>query len=222
VASGFLYDEEFVLPGEEGSHGWTAVISLPTGVGSQLQEALRDKTLRIGSSRTRGLGQWKVRAVQREDRPWGLDPLQKRMERFQQAVSTPTGEWLVPILCVTPVVLPDSMGRYTVQPDSHAMARALDPSGTVLTADHLEPVLALADLERMGGWNSLPGLPAPSDLAIVPGSILVWKIKKSDPVKVIGLLSEVEQRGLGLRRAEGLGAIVIAHPIHCEVREHVQ
>ncbi len=218
VAPGFLYDEEFILP----TGGWSAVLTLPAGRGAQVKAALTGRTVRIGASRTRGLGQWKIATVEPERQPWGLPPLAERLQRFQEVAGPPAGELLLPMLCVTPVVLPDALGRFTIEPDPFTMANALDPAGTCLTAERLAPVLTMADLERVGGWNSLPQLPAPSDLAFMPGSVLVWKARTADLGAVAKVLSEVERKGLGYRRAEGLGIVVFAHPIHCEVREHVQ
>jgi hypothetical protein len=112
VAPGFLYEEEFILP----TGKWSAVLTVPAGRYAQLRAALAGRTLRIGASRTRGLGHWQIATVEPERQPWGLPPLTERLSRFQAAVGAAAGELLVPMLCVTPVVLPDTWGRFRSRP----------------------------------------------------------------------------------------------------------
>jgi CRISPR-associated protein Csx10 len=56
----------------------------------------------------------------------------------------------------------------------------------------------------VGGWHAASKLPKPVERAVAPGS--VYRIRTSGPVDASALV-ELQWRGLGLRRAEGYGAV---------------
>jgi CRISPR-associated protein Csx10 len=70
---------------------------------------------------------------------------------------------------------------------------------------------------RVGGWHLASGLPKPVDLALAPGSTL--RFRPPSPVDPAAL-AELERHGIGLRRAEGLGAVEVnpspARPVPAE------
>ncbi|MEX1026723.1 MAG: hypothetical protein WD049_01765, partial [Candidatus Paceibacterota bacterium] len=73
-------------------------------------------------------------------------------------------------------------------------------------------------VRRIGGFLGVVGLPRTPDIAIAAGSTwrLCWKdgIDEATRTKAWKELLRSEQSGLGLRRGEGFGRIVLNHPVH--------
>lgn len=71
---------------------------------------------------------------------------------------------------------------------------------------------------QIAGFNGVPGLPRSPDLALVAGSVweLHWKAGADATAKqeTAARLAEAQRTGLGLRRGEGLGQILIDLPLH--------
>jgi hypothetical protein len=70
----------------------------------------------------------------------------------------------------------------------------------------------------VAGFNGLPARPRTADVALVAGSC--WRYRWTDPNRkedTLALLVAAESCGLGLRRGEGFGRIVVDHPLHAWV-----
>ena len=70
---------------------------------------------------------------------------------------------------------------------------------------------------RVASFNGLPGRPRTIDTALVAGSC--WRYRwtvEAGPQreKARGMLAAAESSGLGVRRGEGFGRVVIDHPLH--------
>jgi len=68
------------------------------------------------------------------------------------------------------------------------------------------------------GWNSLTRFPKLSETAIVPGSVFVYAASLNEILKddLIDALINLEQNGVGYRRAEGFGQIRVCDSFHSE------
>lgn len=58
------------------------------------------------------------------------------------------------------------------------------------------------------------GLPKPLTSALAAGSVLVFRAPAGERETVLTFLQEVEEHGLGERRAEGWGEVVACDPFH--------
>lgn len=67
-------------------------------------------------------------------------------------------------------------------------------------------VKAYADVRRHEGWLVTPGLPRPALVAVTGGSVFRFTVDKPPKAKAI---AKVEQEGVGDRRAEGFGRVLI-------------
>lgn len=65
------------------------------------------------------------------------------------------------------------------------------------------------------GFNGVPGRPRTADVAVVAGS--TWRFRWTDPARreaVHSMLSRAQEQGLGLRRGEGFGRVLVDLPLH--------
>ena len=81
-------------------------------------------------------------------------------------------------------------------------------------------IRSFASYDYVGGWNAAWGLPKETDLATRTGSVFVFHT--SDITSWIPALKTLENIGVGNRREEGFGQILICDPFHLRTREHVK
>lgn len=180
-----------------------------------LKEAIT--TLGIGSMTTRGFG--KVRCI---EKPNPYPPLLERLRRFNETLrrvwkdlaelaaqvsgsfpKEPQGVYFSVDL-LSPGIFQDTSGLPSLVPSIHVEGKTME-----LVFHATQPAFA-------GGWSTAWGLPKPTDLAAAPGSTYVFRT--DTPLEeLVSFLEEVEKQGLGKRTPEGLGEIIICHPLHEEV-----
>lgn len=174
--------------------------------------------LRLGYGRTRGLGLVEV-VTCRVERPYLWDDdLASRLWTFndtarKQKCDVPAGHSLLAITLLSDTIILDPFCRHQAGIDGPTLAREIhqDLAGAKLIA-------AFADTRSVFGWNGQHGLPLPADLAITTGSVFVFQVPL-ELERLADVLEEtdVERQGIGERRAEGFGQLVICHPFHQEV-----
>ena len=71
----------------------------------------------------------------------------------------------------------------------------------------------------VSGWHSGAHLPKEDDIAITKGSTFLFRYNGDNLEKLIKGLKTLEKEGIGLRRNEGFGRIVICDPYHLNVNE---
>lgn len=171
--------------------------------------------IRVGRGRSRGRGRLELQLAdgERQERifPYLFEPPDDRLRG--------EGE--------------DSIGEsftLTLHSDLIGLDPWLHPVGTLdgpalwrlLGGDGADPPFELdwayADTRRVQGWRGKPGLPRSADTAIVRGSSFRYVLKDGASVEEAGevtrLLQQAEREGLGLRRGEGFGVVVVNQPLH--------
>jgi CRISPR-associated protein Csx10 len=116
------------------------------------------------------------------------------------ATGTPTvtGRRLA-LRLTAPALFTDSSGLPLTVPDTGELAELLGVPVTL--------VRSWTRHEHVGGWHAAANLPKPVELAAGAGSTYLLEAAESpDPRRVAALAD----RGLGLRRAEGFGALTVA------------
>lgn len=93
----------------------------------------------------------------------------------------------------------DTNGQYQGDLDDTALARALGLRS-------LKRFQTFKRTSIVGGFNRKWGLPLPQTLALAAGSVLVYQT--TDPIPA-GTIAGLEAAGLGERRAEGFGRVVV-------------
>lgn len=174
--------------------------------------------LRIGYGRTRGLGLVDILTCRVEEPYLWDENLEDRLEAFNEMAAreqceVPAGHSLFTITLLSDTIVLDLFCRHQTGLDGPALAREIDED-----LGRAELVAAFADTRSVFGWNGRHRLPLPADLAITAGSVFVFQISlKPEDLADIFEETDVERQGVGERRAEGFGQLVVCHPFHQEV-----
>jgi CRISPR-associated Csx10 family RAMP protein len=188
---------------------------------AKLRELVKESSeagvLRVGNNRTRGLGGLAMTDGGWREHTAPEQPLADRLSRFnevlklsaQGVVELPKPTYL-PVTLDSDVILKDSSFRHLGRLDGEWLFRAAGISNAELVSH-------TAGLHRVTGWNALWGLPRSDDWAISMGSVFLLGLPDELTSQHISRLEQVEQEGIGLRRAEGFGRIRFADPFHVEV-----
>ncbi len=208
--------------------GWIAAAEdvLPV-----LQELLRDENqmLRIGHARTRGYG--RVRVTIGEEVPAApSDWAAWSREILQRAAPQLAGEeryFLFTLSLPTGAILVDDLLRYTLDPAGMVpwlpplppldpAVRTFDRPGKEFAGGRLWCVTAVAHHERLRGWNAAHGLPRQDEWLVTRGSVYVYLYEgdKSGQAELHANLRALEADGLGARRNEGYGQVLVCDDFH--------
>lgn len=180
--------------------------------------------LRIGSARARGLGAVDLQVT-------APTPLSATTQRaaIEQRVDDLTGRLAPPsttqadapaylyatLTLRTPVQLLDEWGASTTQltePLLQAYYPALPAGLKILSCSVLEQ-------EITGGWSAAWGLPKPLGPALAAGSVVALRVPQQERQAFLDFLTTVAQTGLGERRAEGWGELLVCDQFHLEYDE---
>jgi hypothetical protein len=215
--------------GEEATlHGW---IEAEEDVVSTLRELLADADhiLRIGHARTRGYG--RVQVTIGEEIPAALadfDAFSRKMLAQMAPDWVSSGRYFLFTLSLpTGAILVDDLLRYTLDPAG--MVRWLpplpppDPTVGVFDGPRKEfaggrlwCVAAVAHHERLRGWNVAHGLPRQDEWLVSRGSVYAYLYEGDEggQAALQAQLRELQKHGLGARRNEGFGQVIIDDDFH--------
>jgi len=182
-----------------------------------MEQASAASQWRIGTGRTRGLGLVRLRALDKRvvDAPLGTaEDVAERVNQFNAHLHRQAAAWAIalPQPCYVPItlradmLLTDGLLRWRARLDEDTLA-AHGLAGARL-------VYHSAQLSRVLGWNGLLGLPRPDALAVARGSVFVFAF---DAVPDAAALARLQHDGVGRRREEGFGRVMVADPFHWAV-----
>jgi hypothetical protein len=83
----------------------------------------------------------------------------------------------------------------------------------------LVPEQSAAELEDVGGWSLSWGLPKERLRLVGRGSVLTYRTKRWAEEELVPFLAAVDARGLGAGAAQGFGEVVLLSPWHVAARE---
>ena len=115
-----------------------------------------------------------------------------------------------------PLQLLDEWGVATTQltaPLLRAYLPALPVGLSILTHS------SVVEQDLTSGWSAAWGLPKPVMPALAAGSVVVLRAPINERQALLEFLAAVAQNGLGERRAEGLGEVLVCDPFHTEYDE---
>jgi len=110
------------------------------------------------------------------------------------------GKFIVTLL--SDALLRDANGQFVVDPCGVTAALSVGLGGITLTLHKNKTFLRG---QAIGGFNRKWGLPLPQALAVAMGSVFVY----DKPNCAVSKLRELEAQGIGERRAEGFGRVVV-------------
>ncbi|NLC58655.1 MAG: hypothetical protein GX774_17620 [Armatimonadetes bacterium] len=209
---GILYTRDFLRAGSQFSGRWWVHDDLADSFLRFLGSVHREMPLRVGHNRTRGMG----KLVLGEPAPVEADTadaVQARVARFTETLRAVAGSharhaWYLPLTTIADCILPDGAGGFRQLLTPPVL---LEEWGVATT----ELVYCSVDIRRVSGWNGVARLPKPDALAVAMGSVFVLAAEAPPDWKA---LATDQACGLGARRPEGFGAVVVADPFHWEVK----
>ena len=202
-----------------------ASIRVPSTLVDKVADTLQKRVQRLGGGGSRGLGRVHV-AVEKSE---VVDTLEQRIGNFNAALEK---LWGVYSHLSTVEMDPFEGSYFSIDLQSDAILTAEDgwQSSMILTPRMLQEIAgcsaevtlvrSFASYDYVGGWNAAWGLPKQTDLATRMGSVFVFYT--SDIDSWIPELKNLEKIGIGNRREEGFGQILICDPFHLRMREDVK
>lgn len=181
------------------------------------QEANSSGLLRLGSNRTRGFGRVILELQEAKDsdsisslREW-IQTFDTELRRQAQDAHIATPHKLyMPMTLISDAILFDRLLRYraAIEPD---YLQTLGIAGADL-------IYQKSSTRKLIGWNGLWGLPKPNDIAITMGSVFLFGLSTLPNDDLLQALLRLQTEGIGARRREGFGRLLIASPFHWEVK----
>ena len=198
---------------------------IPSGLVSKVADTLQKHVQRLGGGTSRGLGQVRVKVTKFSD----SDSLEERISAFKEKL-----EQLWRAYGHLPTSEMDAFKgtHFSVDLQSDTILTAEDgwQRSMVLTAPMLQEIAgcptevtlirSFASYDYVGGWNAAWGLPKETDLATRMGSVFVFRTLDID--SWIPALRTLEKSGIGRRREEGFGQILVCDPFHLRTQEQVK
>lgn len=231
VEEGILYSREVI---KDGMRFW-GTIKLPEELEPAFSQLLEEATmpnastrqhsslLRIGTGRTRGLGAVKI--VNRGEEQHELDIFQERLgglneiliNRAKDANIQDIKPFYFAMTLHSPMILHDKFLRYRGVVDAQTMAKAIN-----LPIEDVDLVHHTARLERITGWQELWGTPRFKEYAIATGSVFLFGLSHKPDDTLWHRLFALEEDGMGERRADGFGRVMLSDPFHLQEEEDLR
>jgi CRISPR-associated protein Csx10 len=193
---------------------------------SFIEDAGHSSLVRIGTGRTRGMGEVCFSCIPMEDEQQRFAAFQKRLKVFDTTlhnvaqaklpssiVERERDSFYFALTLYSPVILRDHLLRYRGIIDEHVLANLL---GLPVDHDHFTLIHSVASTMRITGWNDLWGTPKANEIAIETGSVFLFKtsLPQHDLERA---LFKLEEEGIGQHKTEGFGRVCVSDPFHREV-----
>ena len=224
VQQSILYNREVL---EEGMQFW-GVAKLPDELAGAFEafvsEVGSEGLVRVGTGRTRGMGKVWLGIEPLDDEQNTFESFKERLQAFdkkirsqaEQSGITVPEKFYFAMTLHSPAIIRDDLLRYEGTLTAERLAQL---AGVQKESDiPFEQVYQAASVRRMTGWSEIWGTPKANDYAIDTGSVLLFSCQLDpDDNTLLRMLYDLEQQGIGQRRAEGFGRILISDPFHREV-----
>jgi len=197
-----------------------------------LEEKIRELNgmLFLGGERSSGYGRTQVeikKGLLAKD-SFIKEGLKERIEKFNEKIKEVWGEFEVfskaaknpqevyfTVDFISKAFLKNSLGEPVLVLKGEELKSILIQNGFT-EVPGIELVRAFSSPEHFIGWSTAWGLPKPSGLAVKGGSVMIYKVKIMTD-ELLRALEYLEKEGIGERKEEGFGEVVICHPFHREV-----
>lgn len=203
---GILYTLEQI---EEEQNFKGSIIFADNGIGESFKNDVIGKEdefyLYVGQARSRGMGQIGIKwAFDDSSFDRGFFPtLEKRFSNFDENCFSVT--------LYSDAILVDEYLRCLTSLTSTYLSNILEVE--------LDSLKTFSTYHIVSGWHSGAHLPKEDDIAITKGSSFIFQYNGDEHEKLVKGLSTLEKEGIGLRRNEGFGRLVICDPYHLNMNE---
>ena len=198
---------------------------VPSRLASRVAETLQKQVHRLGGGTSRGLGCVHVK-VQQCEHP---DALAQRIRDFN-ALLQEIWEAYRHLPSVEMETLESTYFSIDLQADTLLTAEDGWQRSMVLNAPMLQQITgcdtpvklvrSFASYDYVSGWNAAWGLPKETALVTRMGSVFVFHTPDIDAWMPV--LKTLEEQGIGARREEGFGQMLVCAPFHLRTRTKVK
>ena len=196
---------------------------IPSALVGKVADTLQKEVRRLGGGSSRGLGRVCLKVENRDD----TDSLEKRICDFNTELEKVWDAYF----CLPNVDIEAFEGGYfSIALQSDAILEEDWQRGMILTAEMLQEMAdctadveltrSFASYDYVSGWNAAWGLPKETELATCMGSVFVFRTPDIDAW--MPALKHLEKIGVGNRREEGFGQILICDPFHLRTWEQTK
>ncbi len=230
-----LYSLPVLEPREQGA-SLTGLIEASDEEVEQLRHLLEDEDgeVRIGHARTRGYGRLRLKigspqpALDGDLAGWSealigfLAGLGAGLPAFD-----PARDFFFSVDLPTGALLLDSVLRYSLDlsgmvewlpplPPANAARPVLDVAPVPFEGGQLWCLGAITRHERLRGWNAAQGLPRQDEWLVSRGAVQAYLFRGDSAGRqaLLGRLRKLQQAGVGARRGEGYGRVVVSDDFH--------
>jgi CRISPR-associated Csx10 family RAMP protein len=207
----------------------------------QLRQLLAEEAgeIRIGHARTRGYGLVRLEIGEviqptPSDRTAWSEALIGLLGRVGLPFD-PARHFFFSLGLPTGALLFDQVLRYSLDPAGmvswlpplpppDATKPVLDFPATPFEGGKLWCLTAIASHERLRGWNAAHGLPRQDEWIVSRGAVYAYLFEgdESSRASLLSRLNELETSGLGGRRNEGFGDVVVSDEFHSDYHTQEQ
>jgi len=224
---GFLYTVEAI----EEEQSFAGFIHMADDVAQSVEDTLLDvrgvQGLRLGLGRSRGLGQVSIVNLSQVSGHLGFSrPLAERWRAPDLSAhisNLPEERFAFAITLYSDAILLDDYGRYQTNLNHAALARVLryakaSAPGIERWPQSIRYHRGWAAVRSVHNWRFVLGWRkrTAEELAAMRGSVFVFTAWRDEEPAVRALLRHLEESGIGRRREEGFGQIIVGHPWHEE------
>ena len=230
AADGLLYHlnaiDPLIVKGEKSKNvSLYGSARVPSALVSKVADTLQKQVQRLGGGSSRGLGRVSVKVKKRDDND--TDSLEQRISKFNRELKN---VWETYSRLPNVDIEAFDGGYFSVDLQSGAILEQNWQSSMVITEQMLQEttgcnaevklIRSFANYDYVSGWNAAWKLPKETDLVTQMGSVFVFRATDIDAW--IPALQTLESKGIGNRREEGFGQILICDRFHLRTREQVK
>jgi len=207
--AGYLYSREVL---QEGQVFRGRIHCTDPNVASILCAELEEKLrLSVGSGRSRGYGQLQIQVKQDELPVLTEAELTLTSDQIvtQRKLATGGHARYFTLTAGSPWFLRESDGSHARSLSKARLARILDVAGS-----QVEILTGEVRSETRSGWDGAAGLPIESRHLILAGSTFLCSVTELSAADLAEKLNRLIGCGIGGYRTEGLGRVLVNHPLH--------
>lgn len=218
VAVHALYNRESLNPGMHFAGALTVADAQADAFYEFVQEINAAEALRLGKGVTRGFGRASLQLEEDEQQDTAAAMLQRirtfdaelRAQAQAAGIAAPHAAY-VPLTLTSDAILLDQLlrCRRSIEPAYLAEACGVKDGQLIYSA---------SSTRTIAGWRNVLRMPKADDVAVEMGSVFLFGFAEPIGDETVGGLLRMQEHGIGVRRREGYGQVMVASPFHYEVK----
>lgn len=204
---------------EEGSRFFGAITMEDDVLESILKYNLEKlKEVRIGAARSRGFGEISIYTIKNPDFD---DKVKDRIEIFNRFLNFQNNSIYFTLDLQSDVIANNGNGEYSAYINEEMLLGQLRSFATNLDDDGLKLVRWFTSQGHFSAWSNVWKLNRDIDSTIKMGSVFVYKVDAITD-ELIKALEQLQIWGIGNRREEGFGKVIVCDPFHWGFCEKIE